>query len=68
MIRRIDPHGKDYFWIGGEEPSWQVEEGTDFQAIVEGKVSITPISFDLTEYKVLQTLQEWGKKVNQELE
>ncbi|HEQ60802.1 MAG TPA: 5'/3'-nucleotidase SurE, partial [Firmicutes bacterium] len=60
VIRRIDPQGKDYYWIGGEEPSWEKEEGTDFQAIEENKVSVTPITFDLTNYEALAKLQEWA--------
>lgn len=60
VIRRIDPHGKDYYWIGGEEPSWEREQGTDFQAIEENQVSITPITFDLTNYKAMASLQDWA--------
>lgn len=60
VIRRIDPQGKDYYWIGGEEPSWEKEEGTDFQAIEENRVSVTPITFDLTNYEALAKLQEWA--------
>lgn len=59
VIRRIDPHGKDYYWIGGEEPSWESEEGTDFRAIEQNKVSITPLCFEMTNYKAVSLLQGW---------
>ena len=68
VIRRIDPQGKDYYWIGGEEPSWEREEGTDFQAIEENKISITPISFDLTNHQALADLQQWGRVLDRALE
>lgn len=67
VIRRIDPQGKDYYWIGGEEPSWEREEGTDFQAIEENKVSVTPITFDLTNYEALAELQEWAGSLSKSL-
>jgi 5'-nucleotidase len=37
IIRRVDPQGKDYYWIGGEPPTWVKSEGTDFHALEEGK-------------------------------
>jgi len=45
---RIDPRGRAYFWIGGEAPTGVFEEGTDFGALEEGYVSITPLQLDLT--------------------
>jgi 5'-nucleotidase len=46
--RRIDPRGNVYYWLSGEMP---IEEGftdTDACALKENKISITPISYDLT--------------------
>ena len=46
--RRIDPRGNVYYWLSGETP---IEEGltdTDACALKENKISITPISYDLT--------------------
>mgnify|MGYP006297182811 CR=1 FL=1 len=67
IIRRIDPQGKDYYWIGGEIPSWEPEEGTDFQAIEQNKISITPISFDLTNHEALASLKGWTEKIEASL-
>lgn len=66
VIQKEDPRGRNYFWIAGT-PEWQEEEGTDFAAIVEGCVSITPLHLDLTDYRGLQsyatTLGDLGELV-----
>ncbi len=58
---RRDPWGRVYYWIGGEEPNWKAEPGTDYWAIKNGFVSITPIHLDLTDYRALKELKnyEW---------
>ncbi len=48
LVRRLDPRGKPYYWIGGEAPIGVEEPGTDYGALAEGYVSITPIQLDLT--------------------
>jgi 5'-nucleotidase len=58
VIERLDPRGKKYYWIGGEPPIWQSVEGTDFAALEEGYISITPLHLDLTHHPSLQTLRE----------
>jgi 5'-nucleotidase len=49
-VERIDPRGKKYYWIGGGEPDWEREQGTDFDAVDRNLVSITPLHLDLTDY------------------
>ena len=56
---RIDPRGKPYFWIGGEAPTGVFEDGTDFGALEDGYVSITPLQLDLTNYKAMDELKKW---------
>ena len=48
VIERLDPRGRKYYWIGGDEPTWHPGEGTDFDAVQRGLVSITPLHLDLT--------------------
>ncbi len=62
-VERIDPRGKKYFWIGGGEPDWEREEGTDFDAIDRKMVSITPLHLDLTDYSVFDKLKIMEKTV-----
>jgi 5'-nucleotidase len=59
LDQRIDPRGKPYFWIGGEAPTGVFEEGTDFGALEEGYVSITPLHLDLTHYQAMEMLKRW---------
>lgn len=59
LDRRLDPRGRPYFWIGGEAPTGVPEQGTDFGALAEGFVSITPLQLDLTAYPALERMQDW---------
>ena len=59
MIERLDPRGIPYYWIGGPPPSGLAEPGTDFHAVVNKKIAITPIQLDLTARKMLSRLNGW---------
>jgi len=59
LDQRIDPRGRPYYWIGGEAPTAVDEPGTDFGALTEGYVSITPLQLDLTNYKAMDVLKRW---------
>jgi len=56
-VERVDPRGKKYYWIGGGEPDWEREEGTDFDAIDRKMVSITPLHLDMTDYSSFDKLR-----------
>ncbi len=56
---RADPRSKPYYWIGGEYPTGEDIEGTDYGAIKAGYVSITPLKLDLTANDYLPALQKW---------
>jgi len=60
LVRKVDPRGKDYFWIGGEDPVWQPQEGTDFHTVHDGFVSVTPLQLELTDPAALADMQGWG--------
>ncbi len=60
LIERLDPRGIPYFWIGGPPPSGLAVEGTDFHAVVNRRISITPIHLDLTGRRLLRRLKTWG--------
>jgi 5'-nucleotidase len=59
LVERRDPRGIPYFWIGGPPPSGLAIEGTDFHAIVNRRVAITPIHLDLTGRRLLRRLRTW---------
>jgi 5'-nucleotidase len=54
-----DPWGRDIFWIGGGSITWSGEPDSDFRAIQEGYVSVTPLHLDLTHYDVLEGAATW---------
>jgi 5'-nucleotidase len=58
LLKRKDPRGQPYYWIGGEPPTGIPEDGTDYWAIKEGYVSITPLQLDLTAHKVMDIFQQ----------
>ena len=60
LIRRKDPFGRDYYWIGGAPPSGAGEPGTDLHAVGEGCVSVTPVQLDLTNHELIEQIAGWG--------
>ena len=57
LDRRLDPRGRPYFWIGGDSPTAIPDEGTDFGALAQGFVSITPLHLDLTDFQRLEKIK-----------
>ncbi|TFG90526.1 MAG: 5'/3'-nucleotidase SurE [Candidatus Atribacteria bacterium] len=57
-----DPKGTSHYWLGGELPEGNIEPDTDFEAIYNNKVSITPLSLDLTNYQMMPKVKDWAKK------
>jgi 5'-nucleotidase len=60
LVRRIDPKGRPYYWIGGQEPGGVLEEGTDLWAVANNYVSVTPLQLDLTDYRLIERLKGWN--------
>jgi 5'-nucleotidase len=60
IVRKKDPRGRDYFWIGGAEPGWNAGENTDFAAVSAGYISVTPLRLDFTDYEGIVELEEHG--------
>jgi 5'-nucleotidase len=54
-----DPWGREIYWIGGGEISWQGSDDSDFQAIRDSCVSVTPLHLDLTHRDILDTRESW---------
>lgn len=59
LTRAHDPSGREYYWIGGGVMSWSGGEETDFHAVEEGYVSVTPLHLDLTNYRLLEEIRGW---------
>jgi len=63
LVKRLDPRGRPYYWIGGEFPIAVPEAGTDAGALQAGYVSVTPLWLDLTDEEALGRLRNWELKL-----
>lgn len=63
VIRETDPRGRPIYWVGPAGPEQDAGPGTDFHAIREGYVSVTPIQVDLTRHQAIGAVGEWLAKV-----
>ena len=59
IVRKVDPRGKAYYWIGGKKPSWEPSEESDYAAVTAGFISVTPLHLDLTNPTALRELRRW---------
>jgi len=57
IVEKVDPRGKKYYWIGGDELGYLDIEKSDIVAVREGYISVTPISLDFTNHNFLETLK-----------
>ncbi len=65
LVKRDDPFGKPYYWIGGERPGGDIGlQGTDIWALANNMISITPIHLDMTNHALIEELAEWARKVD----
>lgn len=66
-VRELDPRGRPIYWIG---PAGEAEDdgpGTDFHAVRDGYISITPIQVDLTRFQALEKVSSWVESLTLEL-
>jgi len=54
---RTDPRGRPYYWIEEGENAWEPHDRSDFQAVRDGYISVTPLQPDMTDYGALKKLQ-----------
>lgn len=60
ISEHIDPRGKAYFWIGEEYFNKGAAEGTDYQAVEQGFVSVTPLRSDMTDHQAMTAIESWN--------
>jgi 5'/3'-nucleotidase len=60
VARMKDPWGRDIYWIGGGHVTWSGGADSDFRAIGEGFISVTPLHVDMTNYDLLEAARGWG--------
>ena len=59
IVDKVDPRGRNYYWIGTADLSFQDTPGTDYHAVSRGHVSISPLHIDLTNYASMELLKGW---------
>jgi 5'-nucleotidase len=59
LTRAKDPSGREYFWIGGGVTSWHGTADSDFRAVQDGFISVTPLHLDLTNYSLIEEIRGW---------
>ena len=62
VIRSLTPSGEEIYWVGPAGKGSDAGVGTDFHAVEQGYVSITPIKIDLTAYSSMEALERWLSK------
>ncbi len=59
VVRSTDPRGRVIYWVGPAGAEQDAGPGTDFHAVREGYVSVTPLKIDLTRHELLPEIQGW---------
>ena len=59
VLKDTDPYGRPIYWIGPAGLGQDAGEGTDFHAIEQGAVAVTPLKVDLTRYEAVDGIAEW---------
>ncbi len=64
IVKKVDPRGREYFWIGGAESVWKQADGADHEAVSTGWISVTPLHLDLTNHQAIEELKGWKLSLN----
>ncbi|MEA2016259.1 MAG: 5'/3'-nucleotidase SurE [Actinomycetota bacterium] len=59
FIKRADPRGRDYYWMDGEFEGETVDMDTDYGAVKNNYISITPIHYDMTDHSAIEYFKKW---------
>ena len=59
VVEKVDPRGKKYYWIGGGTMVFDEKGNTDFEAVSNAHISITPLHIDLTNYAFIRQIKKW---------
>ncbi len=62
VLKSVNPRGETVYWVGAAGAAQDAGDGTDFFALKQQCVSITPLQIDLTQYNLLDNLQTWWHK------
>lgn len=60
LVEKIDPRGRPYFWITGDETGFEDIQDSDCNAILENYISVTPVTVDMTHKKTFKEMKHWS--------
>ena len=63
VVKASNPHGEVVYWVGAAGKAQDAGEGTDFHAVAQQRVSLTPLQIDLTQYSQLNAVRGWLAQV-----
>ncbi len=59
VVEKTDPRGRRYFWIGGDDLGFEHIDNSDFDALSENYISVTPLHLDLTNFASMEAIRPW---------
>ncbi len=59
VVQQLDPYQQKIYWVGPAGDAQDAGDGTDFFAVANGYVSVTPLQIDLTRHEQVASLQQW---------
>lgn len=59
IAERLDPRGRKYYWLGGNQFGFEDIPGSDCNAVLANYISITPLRVNLTDHRYLETIESW---------
>jgi 5'-nucleotidase len=59
FIKRTDPRGRTYYWATNDPPAQPEGHETDLTALAKGKITLTPLHYNMTQHKVLSEMESW---------
>ena len=65
MVKQSDPYGLPIYWVGPPGSAQDAGPGTDFFAVEQNQVSVTPLQVDLTRHSSIKPLGQWLKGIKQ---
>jgi 5'-nucleotidase len=59
IVKKTDPRGKPYYWIGGQVNDWSGDNDCDFAAVSRGNISVTPLQLNMTATYMVDEIRSW---------
>lgn len=63
VVKQLDPRGRQIYWVGPPGLQADAGPGTDFFAVSQNRISVTPLHLDMTHYKLFDQLSAWIDRV-----